>query len=714
MCATATNLPDFLRSNFDLILERWEQFARGIPAARHMDRTDLRDHAGGMLSAIINDLERGQNPPAQADKPMGKGPRSARETYAAMHGANREYAGFSIVEVISEFRSLRVSVLRLWSESNTTSLQTASDELTQFNEAIDHALSESLARYATDLGRLTNLFNTLLSSSQDLHFIFDIEGKLIYVNQSFANVFGMSADQADGKSFMDLGVPNALKLQQEIQHVLETKTTYRGEEPCRLPFPKEGRYECIFIPVQDEKGNVEAIVGTARDITQRLASEEEIRKSANYDFLTGLPNRGNFRARLEAEVKRTARTGRSIALLFIDLDSFKEVNDLLGHAAGDQLLQQAALRITSCIRDTDMAARLGGDEFTVLLTEVNKIFHVEILAQEILDALAQPFPVLGKDVHISGSIGITLFPQDATKPDDLIRNADQAMYVAKNAGRNRFSFFTSSMREAAWARLEMIDELRHALQRRQFDVYYQPIVDLADGRIVKAEALVRWNHPRTGLTLPGNFIALAEEAGLINEIDEWVFGEAVMRARDWSALLGASFQISVNKSPLEFMTTTRAETWNAQLACLGVFSNNITVEITEGVLLNDSPRVRKKLDTLQHAGIQLAIDDFGTGYSSMAYLKKFKVDYLKIDPSFVQDMITNMNSRTIAETIIVMAHKLGLKVIAEGVETPEQRDWLIEAECDYAQGYLYSKPVPSQDFYQLLGKGAMPPTKLPS
>ncbi|MGZ5885230.1 MAG: putative bifunctional diguanylate cyclase/phosphodiesterase, partial [Burkholderiaceae bacterium] len=281
----------------------------------------------------------------------------------------------------------------------------------------------------------------------------------------------------------------------------------------------------------------------------------------------------------------------------------------------------------------------------------------------------------------------------------------------KKAGRNRFSFFTEDMRDAAWARLKVIDALRHALRQHQFTLYYQPIVDLLDERIVKAEALLRWHHPQDGLVLPGEFIGLAEEIGLISEIDEWVLCEAVRCAKEWSALSGVPFQISVNKSPLDFMgkaQTRILDTIDTRLAALGVAGNSISVEITEGILLIDSPSVRERLDKLQKAGIQLAIDDFGTGHASMAYLKKFHVHYLKIDQSYVRDVTTNMDSRSIAEAIIVMAHKLGMKVIAEGVETVEQKEWLKTAECDYAQGYLFSKPVSSQDFEKMLSMSTTP------
>jgi len=702
-------LSDFIRANIELILEKWEQFTKDLPSARYMSREDVRDHAAGILSAIAADLDRPETPAEQEKKSKGLGPRSAGDTYAAMHGSDRKAEGLSISEAVSEFRFLRAIILRLWSEANPTLPQPCTDDVTRFNEAIDQALTISVERYSTDMGRYTRLFSALLASSPDLNYIFDADGTLVYGNKSLASLCRLSLSEIVGKNFFDLCAPLADELRQQALHVIDNKTAYRGEMPYTLASGEVLAYEYIFIPVLDDEGNVEAIAGTARDITERKAAEERISKSANYDHLTGLPNRSLFRDRLDQEVKRSLRTGQPIALLFIDLDDFKQVNDRLGHDGGDQLLLQAAQRISSCVRSMDTVARLGGDEFTVILTEVNRLPHIEILTQKILEELSRPFSILQTEVYISGSIGITLFPQDAATSEDLVRNADQAMYVSKSAGRNRFSFFTIGMRNSAWARLKVIDELRCALPQNQLAVYYQPIVELQLERIVKAEALLRWKHPQAGLMRSEQFIAIAEETGLIGEIDEWVLGEAMAHAREWSALLDAPFQITVNKSPIEFISREPMKNWAAHLAALGLAWNCIAMEITEGVLLNNSPIAREKLESLQKAGVQLAIDDFGSGYSSMAYLKKFKIDYLKIDPSFVRDMAACIDSRAIAEAIIVMAHKLGLKVIAEGVETIEQKDWLKKAGCDYAQGYFFSGPLSSEDFSELLRKGKVPP-----
>lgn len=389
-CVTTTKLSDFIRTNIEPILETWEQFAKDIPAAHQMNTTALRDHAKGILSVIADDLERPQTSYEQSEKSKGRGPQHLVGTEAEMHGAARVTEGFSVNEALSEFRALRASVLQLWIDSNTTPPQAAIDELIRFNEAIDQALTESVARYSIDNEKYTRLFDTLLSTSPDLNYIFDLNGRFIYANRSLATLYGMSLSEIVGKNLFDLGISIASDLQQKLRQVMDAKETYRGEMPS-LASGKEVIYEYIFVPVRNNDGHVEAIAGTARDVTERKASEEKIKRSANYDFLTGLPNRNLFRDRLEQEIKHAERTGLSIALLFIDLDGFKEVNDRLGHDAGDQLLQLTAQRIGSCVRGTDTVARLGGDEFTVILTKVNKISHIEILAREILEELARIF-----------------------------------------------------------------------------------------------------------------------------------------------------------------------------------------------------------------------------------------------------------------------------------------------------------------------------------
>jgi diguanylate cyclase (GGDEF)-like protein/PAS domain S-box-containing protein len=439
------------------------------------------------------------------------------------------------------------------------------------------------------------------------------------------------------------------------------------------------------------------------DVTEKRKSEALIWQQANFDALTQLPNRRMFHDRLEHDIMKCRRDGTRIAILFIDLDHFKEVNDTLGHHQGDVLLIEAARRIRTCVRESDTVARLGGDEFTVIVANLEDVSGVEGIAQKILDVLQAPFALGQEQAFVSASIGITLYPDDARDIDDLLKHADQAMYAAKGAGRNRFSYFTPALQVAALNRMRMTNDLRSALKNEQLRVFFQPIVHLASGRIHKAEALVRWQHPQRGLVSPLEFIPLAEASGLILDIGEWVFKESARWAGLWRKDYDVEFQVSVNQSPLEFQREGKGyEGWFAHLRQIGLAGNAVVVEITEGLLLDASRGVTDKLLQLRDAGIQVALDDFGTGYSSLSYLKKFDIDYLKIDRSFTRNLAPESSDMALSEAIIVMAHKLGLQVIAEGVETVAQRDLLLAAGCDYGQGYLFARPVPGEDFDAML------------
>jgi diguanylate cyclase (GGDEF)-like protein/PAS domain S-box-containing protein len=451
-----------------------------------------------------------------------------------------------------------------------------------------------------------------------------------------------------------------------------------------------------------EYGNERVLQATVRDITERKQAEERMHYLAHYDTLTSLPNRILFMDRLDQEIRKANRSGVALTLLYVDLDQFKEVNDTLGHYVGDALLVEAARRIVSCVRNSDTVARLGGDEFTVILPGVADTSRVGRVAQIIIAALTEPFQVGGETVYISASIGITAYPSDAADAESLLKNADQAMYVAKNGGRNRYSYFSSALQEKALARSQLVKDLRGALAAEQFMVYFQPIVELATGEVRKAEGLIRWQHPERGMVSPAEFIPLAEETGLINEIGDWVFQEAVRWVGRWNEFYSGGFQVSVNKSPAQFLSEIHHDDWVVHLRELGLPGRCVTIEITEGLLLNAASGVTSKLLRFRDAGIQVAIDDFGTGYSALSYLKKFDIDYLKIDQSFVRNMASDQSDLALCEAIIVMAHKLGLKVIAEGVETVEQRDLLAAAGCDYAQGYLFSRPVPPEEFEAML------------
>ncbi|MFD2365573.1 EAL domain-containing protein [Pseudoduganella sp. GCM10020061] len=497
------------------------------------------------------------------------------------------------------------------------------------------------------------------------------------------------------------------RMRRAMLHSAENLSPWRAEYRVNLPRMGECWRELSAIPTRSRDGSV-VWHGFTNDITERKNTEQTIRqfqdkleKRAHFDTLTGLPNRVLFRDRLEQDMKHARASGGAMALFFIDLDRFKEVNDLLGHDAGDNLLVQAARRIEACLQPGDTVARLGGDEFTVILTSTAEVAHVENTAQRIVDALRVPFTLGIKKVSVSGSIGIALYPGDATTSEELMRNADQAMYRSKGAGRDQLTFFESSMQEAAMRRLKVTDELRDALTGHQMELYFHPIIDAATGRICKAEALLRWHRKGANVALPPEFVEIAEETGMIHDLGNWVFFEAANWSQRWSAMLGRPFQISINKSPVQFQGHgLPAASWVEYLSQRGMARNSVAVEIGEGVLLNQA--ATDTLRELHDGGIEVAIDDFGTGYSSMTHLKSLDIDYLKIDRSFVSGMLGDADSQAITETIIVMAHKLGLKVIAEGVESREQRDWLAQHDCDYMQGFLFGQPSTANEFEAML------------
>lgn len=444
------------------------------------------------------------------------------------------------------------------------------------------------------------------------------------------------------------------------------------------------------------------------EVNERSLIEQALRE-VNFDNLTGLPNRSVFQDRLQMEIRKAHRANSSLALLFIDLDRFKEINDTLGHPAGDVLLKKVGQRLLSVVRENDTVARLGGDEFTVILSDISNPSAIGFIAQNILQKIAEPFQIGSDSVYITASIGITVCPEDATSATDLIGNADQAMYASKDLGRSRVTCFTKSMQESVQKRMKLTKELRLALPGNQLRVLYQPIINLASGKIQKAEALLRWQHPMSGLISPDDFIPIAEHTGMIVDIGNWVFYEAARQVECWRKY-NADFQISVNVSPAQFQGDDCNQLdWAKFLSRKGQVQDGapigIIIEITEGLLLDASAAVTDQLLAFRDAGIQVSLDDFGTGYSSLSYLRKFDIDYLKIDQSFVLDLDTKPDNLALCEAIIVMAHKLGLKVIAEGVENCKQCDLLRAAGCDFAQGNLFMKPVLAKEFEDFLRQG---------
>jgi diguanylate cyclase (GGDEF)-like protein/PAS domain S-box-containing protein len=545
---------------------------------------------------------------------------------------------------------------------------------------------------------------SVYATSSEAMMVVNAENKILAINPAFTEITGYCLKDVLGKS------PSILKsgmhddaFYESMWHDINTTGKWQGEVWDRRKngeaYPKWLVINTIF----DKDRSVIRRIALFNDISHKKESDELIWQHANLDYLTELPNRRMFQDRLEQEIKKAQRSKLSFKLLFLDIDNFKEVNDTLGHAKGDVLLKEAAKRLTNCVRESDTVARFGGDEFTVLLSEIDDTDHVDRVIQKILQVLSEPFHLGNEIAYVSASIGVTCYPNDGKKLVTLLKNADQAMYAAKVAGRNGFSYYTPAMQATAKARMALANDLRSALSENQLWVAYQPIIELSTKKITKAEALIRWQHPKLGLINPADFIPIAEHTGLINDIGEFVFHQAIQKIKRWQEIHGDEFQISINVSPIQINDKSgKYEPWHQQLKKLGLAGRSIVVEITEGLLLEGNASIIKKLLEYRDEGTQVALDDFGTGYSSLSYLKKFDIDYIKIDQSFVRNLAPESEDMALCEAIIVMAHKLGLKVIAEGVETVEHSTLLIGIGCDYAQGYLFSRPLPASEFEKLL------------
>lgn len=551
-----------------------------------------------------------------------------------------------------------------------------------------------------------HLASSIYSHSAEAVLVTDADNKIVALNPAFTRITGYTLDDVRGKD------PSVLRSDRHdedfyrgIWRDIHEHGGWQGEIWNRRKNGESFPAWLTINVVRNEKDEIQRYVALSSDISNKIRSDELIWRQANYDFLTDLPNRHMFQDRLEQELRKARRHKSMLALLFVDLDRFKDVNDTLGHTSGDQLLINAAERISGCLRESDTVARMGGDEFTVILPDIGSSADAEKVGSHIITALAEPYVINDQTLYLSASIGITFYPEDSTEADQLLRNADQAMYAAKHAGRNCLRYFTKSLHDSAQNRLTLINDMRGAIGKQQFELHFQPIVDLVTGRVVKAEALIRWHHPDRGLISPADFIPLAEETGLIVDIGEWAFREAATWTKRWNDRFDNDLQISVNTSPIQFQSDAfNVPAWLAYLQTLGLDQKYLSIEITEGLLMNAGEAVTDKLLGFRDAGVQVAIDDFGVGYSALSYLKRFDIDYLKIDQSFIRNLGTAENDLVLSEAIVVMAHKLGLKVIAEGVETEVHRRLLLDIGCDYGQGYLFSRPLPPEAFEGFLGE----------
>ncbi|MGR9115518.1 MAG: putative bifunctional diguanylate cyclase/phosphodiesterase [Gammaproteobacteria bacterium] len=544
---------------------------------------------------------------------------------------------------------------------------------------------------------------TIYMTLEEAMIVTDENNRIVAVNPAFTQLTGYTAEEAIARPASLLkSERHDQAFYRELWDRLKNTGHWQGELWNRRKNGDEYLVRLSISTLYSDSGDAIRRVAMGYDITEKKRMEEIISKQANIDPLTGLPNRRLFLDRLQRAINKSHREHQKLALMFLDLDHFKVVNDTLGHDTGDSLLRETTERLKSCIRETDTLARPGGDEFTLIMSELDGPASIDRVAQCILQSMMAPFQLKNERCYVSVSIGIALFPDDAGNLEELLKKADQAMYTAKQQGRSRFCYFTPAMQASAESRLRLTNDLRHALADQQIWLAYQPIVELATGAIQKAEALIRWQHPTRGLISPAEFIPIAEDTGMIIEIGNWVFHQAARQVALWRSKHCSNFQISINKSPAQFYSNSDSPIyWLDYLQQLDLPGDSILVEITEGLLLNASGIVSEKLLAFRDADIQVSLDDFGTGNSSLSYLKKFDIDYLKIDQSFVSNLTANSTDLVLCEAMILMAGKLGMKVIAEGIETPEQRDLLMQAGCDYGQGCLFSRPVSAEAFEKL-------------
>jgi diguanylate cyclase (GGDEF)-like protein len=458
-------------------------------------------------------------------------------------------------------------------------------------------------------------------------------------------------------------------------------------------------------PIHDRQGKATGAVIVFRDVSVTRAMELEMAHLAQHDFLTGLPNRMLFSDRVRQAIAVAPRHLKKVAVLFLDLDGFKHINDSLGHAVGDRLLQSISKRLVTCVRGADTVSRQGGDEFVVLLSEMEKSEDAAITARRMLQAVAKAHSVELHDLHVTASIGVSVYPDDGMDSETLIKNADTAMYQAKENGRQSYQFFKPAMNVRAVERQSIEESLRTALQRDEFSVHYQPKINIQTGRISGAEALLRWTHPTQGPISPARFIPVAEDCGLILPIGNWVLREACKQARAWMDAKLPLATIAVNISAIEFRDDRFLDGVFKILEETLLDPKYLELELTESVLMKHAESTESILNTLREKGIQLAVDDFGTGYSSLSYLRKFSIDAIKIDQSFIRQITTAPDDTTIVTAMIGMGRSLKLRVVAEGVETQQELDFLKVHHCEEAQGYYFSRPVPPQQFAKLLKAG---------
>jgi diguanylate cyclase (GGDEF)-like protein/PAS domain S-box-containing protein len=541
------------------------------------------------------------------------------------------------------------------------------------------------------------------------------EGIVVYDHDLRYKVFNRFMEELTGLRPEDVIGRHALDIFPHLreQHVDELIRRALGGESVSSPdifyyipnSDRRGWVSGVYRPHYDAKGNVAGVIGLVRDITERKAAEQQIEYQAYHDALTGLANRRLFQEHLTLALALAQRRQRLVAVLFLDLDHFKIVNDSLGHSVGDALLKAVAMRLKGAVREGDTVARVGGDEFTIVLQELATRDDAAVVAEKVLHTIAEPVEILGNRLYVTTSIGITLFPDDGNDAETLLKNADNAMYRAKAEGRNTYQMSTQELNRSTHERMTLENGLHLAMERQEFEIFYQPQVDIRSMKIVGMEALLRWRHPERGLVTPAGFMEVAEDRGFIVVIGDWVLRTACREARRFRDRGFPEFRVAVNISPRQFRDQTLISTVESALAESGLNPRCLEIEITESVAMENVELTLTLLTRLRQIGVAIAIDDFGTGHSSLNYLKRFPIDALKIDRAFVEDLPDRFEDAAIVRAVIQLAHGLNLRVVAEGVETAEQLAFLRAHGCHEVQGYYFSYPLPAAEFAELFDRG---------
>jgi len=550
-----------------------------------------------------------------------------------------------------------------------------------------------------------------LNSIGDAVMSTDDAGRVTYLNVVAEGLTGWSQEQAMGHAL------------EEVFHIVDGTTRQKAQNPIAMAIRENKTVvlapNCVLIrrdgveaaiedsaaPIHDRGGRVTGAVMVFHDVSVARAMALKMSYLAQYDSLTDLPNRVLMNDRLVEAIALSRRHQRKLAVLFVDLDRFKRINDSLGHVIGDRLLQSVGRRLFTCVRSSDTVSRLGGDEFVVLLWEERHAQNATITAKRIVEALREPHHIDQHEVHITASIGVVTYPEDGADAETLLKNADFAMYHAKDCGRDNYQFFKADISARAGERQSIESDLRHAVERGEFLLYYQPKIDLATGEIIGVESLIRWRHPQRGLMPPGQFIEIAEDCGLIVPIGRWVLREACRQARAWQDAGLPMIRIAINVSAVELQAPDLVSSVLGVLADTGLEARHLELELTETFLMQEAGSTTAVLRELRNIGVHLALDDFGTGYSSLSYLQRFPIDTLKIDQSFVRDLASDADDANIVSAVIGMGNSLHMRVSAEGIETREQLEFLQQHGCPVGQGFYFSRPVPAAEFATLLQRG---------